>query len=228
MKYEKLKEVKIYYFGMEINMDELQDFLKSRKKMNLLKTGMNILVFIIFTVIGSTEDVYFMLDHGACYTPAILQGEYYRLFTGMFLHFGLYHLIYNMICLIFLGDLLETVVGSVKYLMIYLIGGLAGNVLSLVLEMRSGEYAVSAGASGAIFAVIGALLYIIIRNKGRLGDITLRRMAMMAALSILQGFMDTGTDNVAHIGGFFGGFLLAVLLYHKRKEKEPTYTADYF
>lgn len=209
-------------------MKEVQAFLRSRKKINLLMTVVNILVFVVFTIIGSTEDTYFMLEHGACFTPLIQQGEYYRLFTGMFLHFGLYHLVYNMICLIFLGDLLETVIGPVKYLFIYLAGGLAGNLLSMAVELKTGEYAVSAGASGAIFSVIGALLYIIIRNKGRLGDITLQRMAMMAVLSILQGFTDTGTDNAAHIGGFIAGFLLAVLLYHKRKEKEPTYKADYF
>lgn len=209
-------------------MKEVQAFLRSRKKINLLMTVVNILVFAVFTIIGSTEDTYFMLEHGACFTPLIQQGEYYRLFTGMFLHFGLYHLVYNMICLIFLGDLLETVIGPVKYLLIYLAGGLVGNLLSMAVELKTEEYAVSAGASGAIFSVIGALLYIIIRNKGRLGDITLQRMAMMAVLSILQGFTDTGTDNAAHIGGFIAGFLLAVLLYHKRKEKEPTYKADYF
>lgn len=204
-------------------MDEIRAFLASRKKITLGLTAANILVFVIFTMIGDTEDVYFMLSHGACFTPAILQGEYYRLFTGMFLHFGLPHLVYNMICLIFLGDLLEKVIGSGKYLIIYLFGGLAGNLLSMAMDMRTGEYAVSAGASGAIFAVIGALLYIIIRNKGRLGDITFQRMAMMAVLSILQGFTETGTDNAAHVGGFAAGFILAVLLYHKKKIKEPEY-----
>ena len=199
-------------------MDEIRDFLASRKKVTLGLTAANILIFAVFTFIGNTEDVYFMLEHGACYTPAILHGEYYRLLTGMFLHFGLPHLIYNMVCLIFLGDLLETVIGSVKYLLIYLAGGLAGNLLSVWMDLRTGEYAVSAGASGAIFAVIGALLFIIIRHKGRLGTITFLRMAMMAALSILQGFTETGTDNAAHVGGFAAGFLLAVLLCRKKGE----------
>ncbi len=205
-------------------MDEIREFLSSRRKVTLALTAANILVFVIFTLAGNTEDVYFMLGHGACYTPAILQGEYYRLFTGMFLHFGLPHLLYNMLCLIFLGDLLETVVGPVKYLLIYVLGGLAGNVLSMVMELRRGTYAVSAGASGAIFAVVGALLYIVIRNKGRLGNITLQRMAMMAVLSIVQGFTETGTDNAAHVGGFAAGFVLALLLYHKgRAMDKPRY-----
>lgn len=204
-------------------MDELREFLSSRGKVTLLLTAANILVFLIFSVMGDTEDAYFMLGHGACYTPAILQGEYYRLFTGMFLHFGLPHLLYNMLCLIFLGDLLETVIGPVKYLLIYLLGGLAGNGLSMAMDLRTEKYAVSAGASGAIFAVVGALLYIIIRNKGRLGTITLQRMAMMAALSIIQGFTETGTDNAAHVGGFAAGFVLALLLYFNNDTEKKLY-----
>ncbi len=216
--------------------EEARNFLLSRKKMNLLTASVNVLVFLVFTIIGDTEDVSFMLAHGACYTPAILSGEYYRLITGMFLHFGLYHLLYNMICLIALGDVLETEAGSVKYLLIYFLGGIAGNLLSCWMDLRSAgigmqelilgtalmnlnfsyaDFPVSAGASGAIFAVVGALLYIVIRNKGRLGNITLRRLAWMAVLSLAQGFMEVGTDNAAHIGGFVTGFLLAVLLYHR-------------
>lgn len=237
------------YFGSEAAMEEARAFLLSRKKMNLLITAVNIVVFLIFTIIGNTEDVSFMLEHGACYTPAILQGEYYRLVTGMFLHFGLYHLAYNMVCLIALGDVLETETGSVRYLLIYFLGGIAGNLLSMALELRAAGYgfaellsdglpkaealpagstfAVSAGASGAIFAVVGALLYIVIRNKGRLGTITLQRLALMAALSIAQGFTEVGTDNAAHIGGFAAGFLLAVALYHgpRRREEQPSHTA---
>lgn len=198
-------------------MDEIRTFLSSRKKVTLSIAAVNILIFLFFTVIGDTEDGYFMLNHGACFTPAILQGEYYRLFTGMFLHFGLEHLIYNMVCLIFMGDILESILGPVKYLVIYLAGGLAGNLLSMAIDLHTGEYAVSAGASGSIFAVIGALLYVVIRNKGRLGDISFQRMAMMAFLSLLQGFTETGTDNAAHVGGFVAGFLLSVLLYYKKK-----------
>ena len=98
----------------------------------------------------------------------------------------------------------------------------------MAMDIRTEEYAVSAGASGAIFAVIGALLYVIIRNKGRLGEITFQRMALMAVLSILQGFTETGTDNAAHVGGFAAGFILAVFLYHRKKVKEPEYTRDFF
>ena len=188
--------------------------------MNLLIVTVNIAVFLALSVIGDTQDGYFMLDHGACFAPYVQRGEYCRLFTSMFLHFGVYHLANNMICLIFLGDQLEEAVGSVKYLLIYLVGGLAGNILSVAFEVRAGEAAISAGASGAIFAVIGALLYIVIRNRGRLGELSGRRLAVMTILSVWQGFIDTGTDNAAHIGGLMGGFVLAVLLYRKRNSRK--------
>ena len=154
----------------------------------------------------------FMLAHGAAYAPLIMRGEYYRLFTSMFLHFGLTHLLYNMVCLLSLGALLETIVGPVRYFVIYLLGGLAGNLLSVYVQMRTGNYAVSAGASGAIFAVIGALLVVVIRRHGRLGQIRLERMLLMTALMIAQGFVEAGTDSIAHVGGAIGGFVLAFLL----------------
>jgi rhomboid protease GluP len=141
----------------------------------------------------------------------------------MFLHFGAEHLFYNMLVLIFLGDVLEKEVGKVRYLLIYLIGGVAGNVLSLWVEFRTGDYAVSAGASGAIFAVIGALVWIVIRNKGKLEEYSGKRLFLMAGLSVAEGLTTSGVDNWAHIGGMAAGFVLAVLLYRKKQRIEDTF-----
>ncbi len=95
-------------------------------RVNLFLVAVNILVFIVLSIIGDTQDAWFMAAHGACYTPFVLEyGEYYRLFTCMFLHFGIEHLFYNMLLLIFVGDTLEKTAGKVRYLLIYLIGGLA-------------------------------------------------------------------------------------------------------
>ncbi|MDO5540496.1 MAG: rhomboid family intramembrane serine protease [Eubacteriales bacterium] len=158
-------------------------------------------------------DVFFMRDHGAMYPPDIFErGEYYRLITCMFLHFGAEHLLFNMLLLLFAGDMLETRMGPVRYLLIYLGGGVAGNLLSLFIAASSGDYAVSAGASGGIFAVIGALVWIVIVNKGKTTDIDGKGLYAMAVLSLIQGFWETGTDNFAHLGGFICGFLLAAIL----------------
>lgn len=176
---------------------------------------LNILVFLAVEFTGSSQNTMHMLDCGAAYTPMIVQGgEYYRLFTCMFLHFGIEHLLNNMLVLFVLGSRLERVIGKIKFLLIYLLGGVLGNVISLYLELHAQNFAVSAGASGAVFAVMGAMIYIVIRNKGRLGDLSMRQILIMAAFSLYFGFASTGVDNTAHVAGMVSGFLLAVLLYH--------------
>lgn len=199
-------------------MEDIKKFITTGKKANLIMVAVNIVVFLLLSVIGDTNDGIFMLQHGAGYTPNILNGEYYRLFTCMFLHFGIYHIAYNMFCLIFLGDVLETEVGTVRYLIIYILGGLGGNLLSMAMDLRDGVFPVSAGASGAIFAVVGAILYIVLRNKGQLGTITIRRLLLMIAVTLGQGFTDVGTDNAAHVGGLAAGFVLAVIVYRKNRK----------
>ena len=176
---------------------------------------LNILVFLIVEFTGSSQNTMHMLDCGAAYTPMIIQGgEYYRLFTCMFLHFGIYHIANNMLVLFVLGQRLEPVVGKIKFILIYLLGGLGGNIFSFITEMKSADYAVSAGASGAVFAVMGAMLYVVIRNHGRIQDISVRQMMIMAGFSLYFGFTSTGVDNAAHVGGMVCGFILAAVLYH--------------
>lgn len=200
---------------------ELWDFIRSRKKMNLLMVILNILVFIILEILGDTTDIGFMLHYGAMYPMAIQEsGEYYRLITSMFLHFGLEHLLFNMLLLLFAGDMLDQQVGAGKYLVIYLAGGVAGNLLSLCNSLRLGEEVVSAGASGAIFAVIGALVWIVLKNKGKAEGINGRGLCIMAVLSLAEGFSSVGVDAYAHLGGAVGGFLLSVILY-RLPEAEP-------
>ena len=176
---------------------------------------LNILVFLIVEFTGSSQNTMHMLDCGAAFTPMIIQGgEYYRLFTCMFLHFGIYHIANNMLVLFVLGQRLEPVVGKIKFILIYLLGGLGGNIFSFIMEMKSADYAVSAGASGAVFAVMGAMLYVVIRNHGRIQDISVRQMVIMAGFSLYFGFTSTGVDNAAHVGGMACGFILAAVLYH--------------
>lgn len=181
----------------------------------------NILIFLAVEFTGGSENTLHMLDWGACYTPVILENsEFYRLFTSMFLHFGIEHLLNNMLVLFVLGSRMEQVTGKIRFLVIYLAGGLAGNVISMILEMRSGDFAVSAGASGAVFAVMGAMIYVVIRNKGWLGDLSMRQILIMAGFSLYFGFTSNGVDNAAHVGGMAAGFILSVLLYHPRREAE--------
>lgn len=179
---------------------------------------LNVLVFLVSESAGSSQDVMHMLDLGAAYTPLITEnGEVYRLFTSMFLHFGISHLMNNMLVLFVLGSRLERAVGKLRFLAVYLFGGTAANIISMFLELKTGEYSVSAGASGAVFAVMGAMIYIVLRNRGRLEDLTVRQILIMAAFSLYFGFTSTGVDNAAHVGGLLAGLVLAALLYHPRR-----------
>ena len=184
---------------------------------NKIIIAVNILVFLVLEMLGDTESGSFMYAHGALYPDVVLvDGEWYRLFTCMFIHFGIRHIGNNMLILFFLGDNLERALGHVKYVVLYLISGLCGSTVSLAYMVKSGDYAVAGGASGAIFGVIGALIYVVIRNKGRLEDLTAGRLIFMAALSLYYGFTAEGVDNLAHLGGLVSGILLAVVLYRKK------------
>ncbi len=183
--------------------------------------AVNILYFFWLEFHGSTENAAFMVEHGAMYVPLVVrEGEYYRLLTAVFMHFGISHLVNNMVILFVLGDNLERALGKVKYLVFYLICGVGANVFSMVVSIREYELAVSAGASGAIFGVIGGLLYVVIRNRGRLEDLSTRQLALFVVCSLYFGFTSTGIDNAAHVGGLVLGSLLAAIFYRNPGRRE--------
>ena len=211
-------------------MREMIEDIRSRQPVTLLLVAVNIIVFMVLSYLGDTENGLFMAMHGASFTPFIVEeGEYYRLVTCMFLHFGIEHLFNNMLVLFFLGDTLEKMLGKVRFLSLYLLSGIAGNVLSVWIDLQRNDFAVSAGASGAIFGVIGALACAVIINKGKIPEYSGRRLLIMAALSVLQGVTATGVDAYAHLGGFAAGFLIALLFgrrlrsYGKKAEEIPVY-----
>lgn len=178
--------------------------------------ALNIIYFLYLEIAGSSENTLFMLQHGAMYTPLVLGNhEYYRLVTSIFMHFGINHIVNNMIVLFVLGDNMERALGSIKYLIFYLLCGIGANVVSMIFGMGSPIQAVGAGASGAIFGVIGGLLYAVGVNRGRLEDLSTRQLVIMIIFSLYFGFTSSGVDNVAHVAGLVIGVILAVVLYRK-------------
>lgn len=176
----------------------------------------NIGVFLVLSFMGTTEDTRFMMEHGASYGPYIVERhEYYRIFTSLFLHFGINHLLNNMVMLGALGWNLELETGRIKFLLIYFLSGLGGNFLSLFMNLRANEQVVSAGASGATFGLMGALLCVVLKNHGRVGRLTNRGLLFMVALSLYFGLTSSGVDNAAHIGGLICGFVAAFVLYRR-------------
>lgn len=198
-----------------------------KQKCTILLIAVNVIAFLVLSFTGMTEDAQFMLEHGAMYVPYMVKGEeYYRLFTSMFMHFDMDHLLNNMLMLAIIGWNLEFEIGKIKFLIIYFGSGLCGNILSAFGDILAEEYVVSAGASGAVFGIVGALLYVALRNRGQIGDISVKGLVFMVILSLYYGVRNSGVDNLAHIGGLAAGFLLAVLLYWKRNRKHRAYEWD--
>lgn len=142
--------------------------------------------------------------------------EYYRLFTAMFMHGNILHLLFNMYALYVIGTQLESFIGKAKYLIVYIFSGLTASLLSLAFLS---DNAISIGASGAIFGLMGALLYFGYHYRVYLGNVMKSQIIPLIILNLLLGFMMTGIDNAAHIGGLIGGFLILMALGIKYKSK---------
>lgn len=139
-------------------------------------------------------------------------GQYYRLFTGIFLHANFLHLIFNMYALYVIGMQLESFLGKGKYLAVYLLSGLGGSMLSIFFDNGY-----SVGASGAIFGLMGALLYFGYHYRVYLDSVVKSQIIPLIVLNLLIGFTSTGIDNWAHIGGLVGGILATMAVGVKYK-----------
>lgn len=172
----------------------------------------NILLYII-PIIYNKQNTW--LSNFCIHKDSIVGGEYYRLITGTFFHANLIHLLFNMYALFILGSQLESFVGKVKYIIIYLFSAITGSLLSM-LFLKNG---VSIGASGAIFGLMGALLYFGLHYRVYLGSVVKTNILPIIVLNLSLGFMLKGVDNWAHIGGLIGGLLMNMALGVKYKSK---------
>lgn len=176
--------------------------------------GVNILMFVLMYIFGvGSEDVNTLLSFGAMYGPLVRNGEVYRLITAAFLHVGIIHLVFNMYALNVIGTQIEKLLGKTKYLLIYLISAISGSLLSMIFTDS-----VAAGASGAIFGLLGGLLYFGYHYRMYLGSVLKNQIIPLIVLNLLLGFILSGVDNSAHIGGLIGGILSAMALGIPNKE----------
>jgi rhomboid protease GluP len=148
------------------------------------------------------------------YSPLISSGEYWRLFTAMFLHVGIVHLLLNSLGLFIFGPQVESLYGRYRFIIIYVLAGLCGSVASFLLN----RIVVGAGASGAIFGILAALTAFLVarrRETGEYGRQTLMGLLVLAGINLMLGFTLPGIDNFAHMGGFAGGFVLGYVMAPK-------------
>ena len=177
----------------------------------------NIAIFLVMEIIGDTEETQFLYEHGAMYWPDVRDyGEWYRVFTHMFIHAGLEHLLNNMLMLGVVGYHIEKEYGSIKFLVSYLVCGVGGTLASVLYEMHNAEYAVGIGASGAIMGVFGIFLAMQFIYRSRSGQVALPRLLIIFALMVF-GNMQEGVDWMAHFGGAITGVVLGLLLYRPKR-----------
>lgn len=176
----------------------------------------NLLVFVLMLLDGAglfEANSAVHLRWGANFGPVTKEGEWWRLVASMFLHFGLVHLLMNMWALWGAGNLVERLFGNAGFLALYLFAGVTGSFASLYW---GADKVVSAGASGAIFGVYGALAAYVLREPGSVPKSVLKSLmgstVAFIGYSVVLGLMVANIDNAAHAGGFAGGFGLAWLL----------------
>ena len=194
-------------------------YMKKYQSLPIVTVGLmavNILVFLFLEMTGSTEDGFFMLRHGALYAPSVLEdGEYYRLFTAMFLHFGASHVMNNLLMMFVIGIRLEAALGKIRSLIVYLVSGGLANAFTVWFYQMRGTDAISAGASGAILGMVGALFACVVKGNPRV-DVGERQMLILIVFTLYSGFVSSTTNNAAHISGLVFGFLLGLILSERR------------
>ncbi len=166
-------------------------------------------VFLLQLVTTQLYGIDVVMGLGAKVNEAIAAGQVWRLITPIFIHAGVIHLLVNMYSLYAIGPAVESLFGSPRMLVVFLLSGIAGVILSLALS----PYA-SIGASGAIFGLLGALgafLFLHRSTLGRWGSVQLRQIIFVAVLNLGLGLMP-GIDNWGHLGGLLAGTALAWFL----------------
>lgn len=186
----------------------------------------NLIIFVLTSLLsqgGFMESVlggadgFTLIALGAKENSLILRGQYWRLLTPIFLHIGIVHLLFNSYALNLFGREVEGLFGTIRFAVIYFLSGIGGSLMSFAFSPS-----VSAGASGAIFGVIGAMTAFLIRNRttlGAQGRQHLQSLMLMIGVNLFLGTTLPGIDNFGHIGGLIAGFVLGFLL-------SPTYKVE--
>ena len=164
--------------------------------------------FIMFLITGMGNDTGVLIKYGANLDVLVKNGEYYRLFTCIFLHIGIMHLLCNMYSLYIIGREVENLFGKIKYIIIFILSGIFGSIMSLAFTHNT----VSVGASGAIFGLFGALLYFGYNYRGYLGNVIKSQILPVVIINLIFGFISTGVDVAGHIGGLIGGIIVSSVL----------------
>ena len=173
----------------------------------------NLIYFLFLELKGGSKNWLTLVYYGAKEGLSISRGEYWRLLTPIFMHIGFFHLVVNSFGLIVFGPIMEKIFGPTRFLLIYIMTGIWGNIFSFISGISVG-----AGASGALFGVAGsyaAYLYLNKDDLGKFGRESLVGLSWIVGINIIFGFTVSGIDNSAHLGGLISGIIIGYFLSPK-------------
>ncbi len=202
------------------NIEENERFSTMYKQKKPIVTwiliGINVLLFVLRYIIGDD-----LLQIGALIPDSVKNGDLYRIISSGFLHVNEIHILCNMYSLFVLGPTIEHFYGKVKYIFIYLLSMIIASLFVMVFESNSA----AAGASGAIFGLLGSLLYFGYHYRGYLGNQVIGQIIPVIILNLVIGFITPGISNAAHIGGLIGGIAVSFMLgINDKSEKSQRIT----
>ncbi|MFA1820416.1 rhomboid family intramembrane serine protease [Virgibacillus oceani] len=213
-KEEKVDEYK-KYLAAEIKRKQKETeevFSYGKVLFTYLLLVINIFIFFVIESAGDSQSIETLIEFGAKYNPAIIEGEWWRIITSMFLHIGFLHLFMNMLAVYYLGTIVERIYGSSRFLFIYFLAGIGGGLASFAFSVN-----VSAGASGALFGLFGALLYFGVNYKQIFLQTMGRGVLLVIAINVVFGFTVPQIDNAAHLGGLLAGFIASAIIHLPKK-----------
>lgn len=191
-------------------VDKMNKIFKSNTPvLTIMLITINVLIFLYGLFFDKNS---MLINNFALYAPYVRGGDYYRLISSAFLHVSLFHLFVNMYSLYIIGSQIENFFGKTKYIVIYLFSAIMGSLFSMLFTRG-----VSIGASGAIFGLLGAMLYFGYFYRIYLGNTITSQILPVILINLLIGFSSSSIDNFAHIGGLVGGIIITMALGVKDK-----------
>ena len=198
-------------------------FSKKKPIISYIIMGICLILYLLTSIASNNfleQDPNVLYNYGALVSFDMISKNYlelFRLISSIFLHGGIIHLLCNMYSLYIIGPQLESFFGKTKFIIIYIFSGIVGNLLSMTLLQSN---VVSVGASGALFGLLGSLLYFGYHYRVYLSGVIKSQIIPLIILNLLIGFSVPGINNLAHIGGLLGGILITMTVGVKYKSNK--------
>lgn len=190
-----------------MTIENIKSYIKN-SPVNSAFLAIVVIYFIILTIGGGSTDIDTLIKFGALFPPFVNEfNQYYRFVTSIFMHIGFTHLLFNGYALYIFGTQIERLIGHKKYLLFFLLTGIAGNVATYFFNFVS----VSAGASGSLFGLLGAFFYLIIHHKDMVTKEGKKNILTLLGINLLITLIVPNISVTAHFGGFIMGYLASFI-----------------